>query len=121
MKGRWDHTHTVLVRPRVRDGTKGVNVITPLIREDGTTVLVDRGFISDDHADLRKWMDPSQSIEEVEILGMLRLSQKRNKFTPNNHPEKGEWYWIDVDALANYAGGEAANVQPVFVEAIFGQ
>ena len=120
MKGRWEHAHTVLIGPRVRDGTKGVNVITPLIREDGTTVLVDRGFISDDYADRLQWSNPAQSTEEVEILGMLRLSQKRNKFTPDNHPERGEWYWIDVDGLAKNAGGEAANVQPVFVEAIFG-
>lgn len=52
---------------------------------------------------------------------MIRTSQNRNVFTPDNKPEKGEWYWVDVDALALQAGGEAANVQPVFVEAIFGE
>ncbi len=51
---------------------------------------------------------------------MLRTSQPRNYFTPDNHPEKGEWFWVDVDAIAQYAGGEAANVQPVYVEEIFG-
>ena len=51
---------------------------------------------------------------------MLRTAQKRNRFTPDNHPEKNEWYWIDVETMAECAGGEKANVQPVFVEEIFG-
>ena len=58
---------------------------------------------------------------EVEALGMLRTSQSRNSFTPDNHPDEGVWHWTDVDAMANYAGGERADVQPVFVEQIFGE
>ncbi|THH09605.1 hypothetical protein EW145_g1898 [Phellinidium pouzarii] len=119
VKGRWDHAHTILIGPRVRDGTKGVNVISPLVRTDGSTVLVDRGFVSDEHINDQQWRNSTQDSEEVEVLGMLRMSQKRNHFTPDNHPEKGEWYWVDVDALAENAGGKAAEVQPVFVEAIF--
>ena len=120
VRGRWDHAHTVLIGPRVRDGTKGVNVITPLIRADGSTILVDRGFVSDEQAAARSWTSESMGQEEVQLIGMIRLSQKRNAFTPDNHPEKGEWYWIDVNALAEQAGGESAGVQPVFVESIFG-
>ncbi|EJD03631.1 uncharacterized protein FOMMEDRAFT_105726 [Fomitiporia mediterranea MF3/22] len=120
VKGRLDHAHTILIGPRVRDGTKGVNVITPLIRSDGSTILVDRGFVSDEYAKPEHWKSSQNNNEEVEINGMLRTSQKRNRFTPDNHPEKGEWYWVDVNALADYAGGEAAGVQPVFIEAIFG-
>ena len=52
---------------------------------------------------------------------MLRESQARNNFTPNNNPTKGDWYWADVAAMADYAGGESSNVQPVFVEEIFGE
>ena len=51
---------------------------------------------------------------------MLRTAQKRNKFTPDNNPDKGEWYWADVDAMATQAGGAEAGVQPVFVEEVFG-
>ena len=120
VKGRWDNSHTILIGPRVRDGTKGLDVITPLVRSDGSTILVDRGFISDDQAASKSWTTVSDDDEEVQLVGMLRLSQKRNTFTPDNHPEKGEWYWIDVNALAEHAGGEVAGVQPVFVESIFG-
>ncbi|KAF8973648.1 mitochondrial protein required for respiration [Flammula alnicola] len=116
VKGRYDHAHTILLSPRVRDGVHGVHVITPLIRENGSTVLVDRGFVSNDFISSIN----SQAEEgEVEVLGMLRNSQPRNVFTPDNDPENGKWYWTDVEKMAESAGGEAAGVQPVFVEQIF--
>lgn len=102
----------------MRDGQTGYHIVTPLIRADGSTILVDRGFVSRDHAQQALLAGGEQG--DVHVLGMLRVSQTRNAFTPDNHPEKSEWYWIDVDAMAEYAGGEKAGVQPVFLEAIFG-
>lgn len=119
LKGRWDHAHTILIGPRVHDGTKGYHVITPFIRNDGSTVLVDRGFVSDDYADINRWRNQPHTSSEVEVLGMIRTAQKRNRFTPNNNPAKDEWYWVDVDALVENAGGQAAGVQPVYIESIF--
>jgi surfeit locus 1 family protein len=118
LKGEWDHQHTMLLGPRVRDGLRGYNVVTPLVRSDGSTVLVNRGFVSKvaiDDGILR------QDTGEVEIFGMLRTSQLRNSFTPDNHPEKGEWYWADLTAMSEFAGGERAGVQPVYIEEIFGE
>ena len=118
MSGKWDFDHTIVVGPRTRDGTAGYHIIVPLVRSNGTTVLVDRGFVSKDAFD--KFSKAAPTNDEISVQGMLRVSQVRNAFTPDNHPEKGEWYWIDVDAMAKHAGGEEANVQPVLVEEIFG-
>lgn len=117
LSGKWDHPRSMLLAPRVREGVHGVHVITPLIRDNGSTVLVDRGFVSKEHASSSSYL---QDEGEVEVLGMLRMSQPRNTFTPDNYPEEGIWYWADIDAMAEYAGGEQAGVQPVFVEQIFG-
>lgn len=106
----------MLLTPRVREGVHGAHVVTPLVRENGTTILVDRGFVSNDHTGD---MSFSKEEGEVEVLGMLRTSQLRNRFTPDNLPEERIWYWNDVEGMAAYAGGEEANVQPVFVEEIF--
>jgi surfeit locus 1 family protein len=57
---------------------------------------------------------------QVDVLGLLSPPFKPGVFTPNNVPEKGQWIWADVPALVDHAGGEAGNVQPVVVEAIFG-
>lgn len=107
----------MLLGPRVLDGTNGFHLITPLVRINGSTVLVDRGFISEHAAAKRNY--PTRD-GNVEVHGMLRESQARNNFTPDNNPTKGEWYWADVAAMADYAGGEPSNVQPVLVEEIFG-
>ncbi|TFK77331.1 mitochondrial protein required for respiration [Pluteus cervinus] len=116
LKGRWDHAQSMIFIPRVRDGVHGAHVVTPLLRENGSTVLVDRGFVSKEFMPNRSYQ---QHEGEVEILGMLRTTQLRNAFTPDNHPEEGKWYWTDVEAMTEFAGGEKANVQPVFVEQIF--
>jgi surfeit locus 1 family protein len=93
-------------------------VVTPLVRENGSTILVDRGFVSREFASSIS-SNPYEG--EVEVLGMLRTSQPRNRFTPDNKPSEGVWYWTDVEKMAESAGGKQANVQPVFVEQIFGK
>ena len=117
MRGRWDHKHAIVLGPRVYDGQNGFHLVEPLIRSDGSTILVDRGFISKEQAAAIHTLADDG---EVEVLGMLRTGQVRNRFTPDNHPEKGEWYWVDVNAFAEHAGGAEAGVQPVYVEEIFG-
>lgn len=118
LRGEWDHARTMHLAPRVREGIHGVHVITPLIRDNGSTVLVDRGFVSNEFASRSSYQ---QDEGEVEVLGMLRTSQHRNTFTPDNHPEDDIWHWADINAMAEHAGGEKAGVQPVFVEQIFGE
>lgn len=119
LTGIWDHSHSILLGPKTRENVQGYQIITPLIRPDGgSTVLVNRGFVS---TDILK--NPAALANEtgvVELVGLLRVSQVKNNFTPDNIPEKGEWYWADVNAMANYAGGEQRGVQPVYIEAIFG-
>lgn len=33
-------------------------------------------------------------------------------------PERGEWFWKDVDRMADWCGGEERGVQPVLVDVI---
>lgn len=118
LKGKWDHARTMTVGPRVREDVHGVHVVTPLVRENGSTVLVDRGFVSNEQLASGAYLKDGS---EVEVIGMLRTSPKRNSFTPDNKPEEGIWYWTDVEAMTEYAGGEKAGAQPVFIEQIFGE
>ncbi|KAF8329120.1 uncharacterized protein EI90DRAFT_3155487 [Cantharellus anzutake] len=122
VEGVWDHARSILLGPRTLGNVAGYHVITPLIRgEKASTILVDRGFVSKEFVNhdptaLQRLAAASQG---VEVLGLLRQGQKKGVFTPDNHPEKGEWYWADVSALAASAGGAQAGVQPVLVEALF--
>jgi hypothetical protein len=39
-------------------------------------------------------------------------------WSPENMPEKGEWFWKDVQRMADWCGGEERRVQPVLVDVI---
>ena len=118
LAGVWDHTHSMLLGPKTHENVQGYHVITPLMRFDGgSTVLVNRGFVSSEA--LKKPDVLSRETGPVQLVGLLRTSQARNTFTPDNRPEQGEWYWVDINAMAEYAGGEARGVQPVYIESIF--
>jgi surfeit locus 1 family protein len=108
----------MLLGPRVLGGSNGYDIVTPLVRSDASTVLVNRGFVTKDS--VSKAMSQVDD-SEVEILGLLRTSHARNIFTPDNRPKEGTWFWADVDAMTEYAGGQKAGVQPVYVEQIFGK
>ncbi|WP_432978536.1 SURF1 family cytochrome oxidase biogenesis protein [Dactylosporangium sp. CA-233914] len=43
--GRYDPAHEILVRGRTVEGAVGFEVLTPLVLNDGTAVLVDRGWV----------------------------------------------------------------------------
>lgn len=121
VRGLWDHAHSVLMGPKVDDGKQGFSLVTPLQRPSGSTILVDRGFVDKTLAEAsRDNKNPDALMDgEVEVTGMLRLQPKKNSFTPDNAPEKGTWYWPDIPQLVENAGGKAAGVQPVLVEAVF--
>ncbi|KAG8849710.1 surf-like protein [Tulasnella sp. 330] len=118
--GEWDNAHSILLGPRVKDNKNGFNLVTPLKRPGATTVLVDRGFVEHDLGPAAREgkMANAAANGVVEVVGMLRLQQTKNAFTPENKPEMGEWYWPDIEQLAEYAGGKDAGVQPVLIEAI---
>lgn len=114
--GRFRHDKEMLIGPRVREGELGYMVVTPLEREGdpGATVLVNRGWISKKLADQSKRPE-SLPKGEVRVEGMLREPWKKNMFTPDNIPEKGEFYFPDVVQMAALTGS-----QPVWVEETMG-
>jgi cytochrome oxidase assembly protein ShyY1 len=44
--GRYDKAREILVRGRTVEGSVGFEVITPLVLDDGTAVLIDRGWVA---------------------------------------------------------------------------
>lgn len=92
--------HAVAIGPRTLDGEIGVHVIQPLVRQNGQTVLVNRGFVHSDNLD--SLIQSLRSTQSADIIGMLRMSQKRNMFTPDNKPAENVWIWVDVPAIASH-------------------
>lgn len=112
--GHFRHDQEMLIGPRMRDGHDGYMVVTPLEREDATTILVNRGWISKKHRHQKTRPDGLPS-GEVTVEGLLREPWKKNMFTPENRPDKGEFYFPDVAQMAALTGS-----QPVWVESTQG-
>ncbi|PSS12449.1 hypothetical protein M430DRAFT_68677 [Amorphotheca resinae ATCC 22711] len=109
--GHFRHDQEMLIGPRIHDGHEGYLVITPLEREgDGTTVLINRGWIAKKFKEQKDRPDGLPT-GEVTVEGLLREPFKKNMFTPDNSPEKKEFYFPDVEQMAKLTGS-----QPVWVE-----
>ncbi|WP_435743671.1 SURF1 family cytochrome oxidase biogenesis protein [Nocardioides sp. SYSU DS0663] len=70
--GRYDEDDTVIVRYRTRDGRSGVDVVVPLVTADGTTLLVDRGWMATDNRGLDEVDAPAPPAGEVTVTGYVR-------------------------------------------------
>jgi surfeit locus 1 family protein len=98
-------------------GGAGFDVLTPLREEDGRIVFINRGFVP---RELRDSVVGPGGV--VHIAGRLRLPPARNPgwFVPDNRPDRGEWFWIDLPAMAAAARLPAdglSNVAPFYIDA----
>ncbi|KAJ4298592.1 surf-like protein [Collariella sp. IMI 366227] len=111
--GKYRHDQEMLIGPRMRDGEQGYIVVTPLERDgdDGAKVLVNRGWVSKKMADQRTRGKDGLPTEEVRVEGMLRQPWKKNMFTPENRPDKGEFYFPDVKQMAALTGSQAVWIE----------
>ncbi len=113
--GHLRHDQEMLIGPRLHDGNDGYLVVTPLQRESsGSTVLVNRGWISKKFK-MQKDRPEGLPLGEVTVEGLLREPWKKNMFTPENSPEKGEFYFPDVEEMAQLTGS-----QPIWIEETMG-
>ena len=81
VRGEWDDRGTVFIRSRSYGGRPGVHAVTPVVLDDGSAVLVNRGWV------------PEASAPPVEgpvaLEGMVRATQERQGIGPRD-PEEGE-------------------------------
>ena len=98
----------------------GFWVLTPLVRsDDGSTVLVNRGWIAD--AAAGHAVGPASTAggaepSAVTVTGLLRLSEPGGGFLRRNDPAADRWYSRDVAAIAS-ARRLAGPVAPYFIDA----
>ncbi|XP_025905230.1 surfeit locus protein 1 [Nothoprocta perdicaria] len=129
VRGRFEHSKELYVLPRAlvdpereaREAGRltsspdvGANVVTPFYCTDlGVTILVNRGFVP------KKKLKPEtrqkgQIEGEIDLTGVVRLSETRKPFVPENNIEKNRWHYRDVAAMAKVTGAE-----PIFIDADF--
>lgn len=57
---------------------------------------------------------PLQIEGKVDLVGMVRLTETRKPFVPENNPERNHWHYRDLEAMAKLTGAD-----PIFIDADF--
>ena len=83
-------------------------VVTPLVREDGPLVLVNRGWVPDALRDPAK-RPAGQLRGKVDVVGLLRAAERPGWFQAVNDPRANAWYWRDVAAMWRCRPGTEAS------------
>ena len=121
LSGTFDHAQEAHVfRPLSHEDARGSFsgigdlVLTPLRLDDGSVVLVNRGFVPQDR------LDPAtraggQIAGRVTVTGLMREPEPRNLFTPADSPRTGTWFTRDPGAIAAWWG--LGRVAPFTVDA----
>uniref|UniRef100_A0A8C6QR70 SURF1-like protein n=1 Tax=Nannospalax galili TaxID=1026970 RepID=A0A8C6QR70_NANGA len=129
VRGHFDHSKELYMMPRtmvdpareareagrISSSTEtGAYVITPFHCSGlGVTILVNRGFVPKSKVN-PETRPKGQVLGEVDLVGVVRLTETRKPFVPDNSPEQNHWYYRDLEAMAKMAGAE-----PIFLDADF--
>lgn len=118
VKGRFAHEHETFFLA-THKGQSGWYVYTPLLRDGGSAVLINRGFVPYDHKDAET-RGAGQIDGEITIEGLSRnpLVAKPSSLVPDNDVAGNVFYWKDLTAMWERSGmGGGMAVAPFFVDA----
>ena len=110
--GSYDFSREFALTLRTRNGSPGVNIITPLRRPgNDTLVLVNRGWIYAPDgmtADISKWREPGT----VNTVGFVETFPPPSGFTPRSPRRVRSYRWLNRSTIAT---DMAAPIAPVYV------
>ncbi|XP_060769367.1 surfeit locus protein 1 [Neoarius graeffei] len=128
VRGWFDHSLELYILPRslvdpereARDAGRlsssaesGANVITPFHCTDlGITILVNRGYVPKNKIRPETRMK-GQVTDEVDLVGVVRLTEQRKPFVPKNNVEANRWHYRDLEAMA-----KATDAEEIFIDAV---
>ncbi|MCZ6591205.1 MAG: SURF1 family protein [Alphaproteobacteria bacterium] len=111
LRGRYRPANTAKLLSRTRDGRAGFHLITPLEENTaGVVVLVDRGWVPVGSA---AEISPTPA-GLVSVEGYVRKFETPGRFTPDNEPEAGAWFYLDREQMASAM--DLAMVAPFYVQ-----
>lgn len=100
--GTWDEENELLLRNRDGSGGVGFHVLTPLVTEEGTGVLVNRGWVENGETALEEPEVPPAPEGTVEVAGRLHYSETEENTGLRNRDDlpEGQLMMVDVDMIA---------------------
>lgn len=117
LHGRFLYGKTTAVQASTDLGS-GSWLLTPLQTDGGDLVLVNRGFVAT--APIKLIASTAQDDPDgpqVEVIGLMRMSERGGGFLRSNEPQQNRWYSRDVQAIAAARELAPERVAPYFVDA----
>jgi len=112
LSGTYDPSEEVLIRSQVELGQAGFHVITPLVEDDGWTVLVNRGWVPLSMDTPPVGPRPPSGRQVVE--GWVQLSQSRPAFGPEDRTgEEQVFNRVDIGLIGEQMPHDLASVYVV--------
>lgn len=113
VSGKFLHDKEFYLAARSLKDKVGMQVVTPLRLDDGTIILFDRGWIPSERKDPAKRAE-GQVSGKLDLVGIVRRSQVKRQFAPDNDPAKNFWFHVDVPLMRQMAGGKPDPVLDTF-------
>ncbi|KAG1703140.1 hypothetical protein DVH05_008052 [Phytophthora capsici] len=95
----------------------GGYIYSLLQREDGTPVIVNRGWLPRKLLDAHMALDKKENDGKVSFVGVLRHGEVKNSFTPDNDLERRQFFYLDHEEMADAMGVTSVDL-PVIVDAL---
>ncbi len=114
VRGHFLHDKEVYLFAQGMKGAVGVQIITPFVEVDGSTILVNRGFVPEALKDPES-RAAGQVPGDVSLSGVVRVSQSPGLFTPKPDPITRLWFVKNVPEIADFLGVSVK--APIMVEA----
>ena len=109
LEGIFINEKSMFLGPRVNKDQVGYHLITPFLFNDNRYILVNRGW-------LKKIIKIKEQKKEYLINGILKESDIKNIFTPQNNMEKNLWFYISTKQMSEFS--EIKLVDNIFVDLI---
>ena len=109
LQGFWMHRHTVFLDQRMHQGRPGFWVLTPLLINEKTVVLVQRGWVARDRQDIQAIPTLTEDLQLVRIQGRLapppsRWMELQQETTPQAAGASRIRHNIDITELRQQWG-----------------
>lgn len=80
-------------------------LITPLHSTQwDKPVLVNRGWVPSSWRSDAEFRQQWEASGDVSLEAVTRVNEDPSSFVPENNPRTGEWFWIDIPAMATSLG-----------------
>ena len=106
VSGTFIHEQELHLGGRRYYGKTGYQILTPVLLEKGRVVLVNRGWVPTEYKESEARQGDTKPEQAKNLKGMVRLPLAPGLFTPDNHPDKNFWFYVDIDAMAKDIGAE---------------